>query len=423
MANFKYSENKKIYQINELVFKGENFIKNSPYISSIIMPPDSLLDTRNLNRITQYQRLVDQASFVNYPQTALSNVLGITNRGQAEILLPPVMQSLKDYATKQNVALQVVQDQLITSIFKYGLAGLKVSISNDVSTIQPPRVQVIEGIKILDGKSTRIGNVELFDFVLIDASDRFFNEKTKSYNKINRYKILGIDAEGEYYQALIQASDWQKFNLKYPSNSEYLQLVYPEFYEKLNFIPFVAVNAKTCELKWSETSFIQNLINLSLNIFKLDAQLKQGLYMQANGFLAIYGSNLKPSEVIQGMYAVNVLKDSGAKMEYITPNHSGIQLQKQVLENMRAEAMTYIYSIVNAGENASGESIKLRLQFTTTSLVGLVKNVGNAITRALEYIATIMDENIDQVDYKPFIDFTVLNEEKELQNSFQQINT
>ena len=50
--------------------------------------------------------------------------------------------------------------------------------------------------------------------------------------------------------------------------------------------------------------------------------------MQANGFLAIYGSNLKPSEVIQGMYAVNVLKDSGAKMEYITPNHSGIQLQK-----------------------------------------------------------------------------------------------
>jgi hypothetical protein len=58
---------------------------------------------------------------------------------------------------------------------------------------------VIEGIKILDGKSTRIGNVELFDFVLIDASGRFFNEKTKSYHKINRYKILGIDAEGEYY--------------------------------------------------------------------------------------------------------------------------------------------------------------------------------------------------------------------------------
>ena len=85
---------------------------------------------------------------------------------------------------------------------------------------------------------------------------------------------------------------------------------------------------------------------------------------------------------------------------------------------MRSEAMTYIYSIVNAGENASGESIKLRLQFTTTSLVGLVKNVGNSITRALEYIATIMDENIDNVDYKPFIDFTVLNEENVLQNSF-----
>ncbi|MBO5853225.1 MAG: hypothetical protein J6Q61_00645 [Bacteroidales bacterium] len=55
------------------------------------MPPDSLLDVRNSNRTSQYQRLVDQASFVNYPQTALSNVLGITNRGEATVNLPPSM--------------------------------------------------------------------------------------------------------------------------------------------------------------------------------------------------------------------------------------------------------------------------------------------------------------------------------------------
>lgn len=89
---------------------------------------------------------------------------------------------------------------------------------------------------------------------------------------------------------------------------------------------------------------------------------------------------------------------------------------------MRAEAMTYIYSIINAGENASGESIKLRLQFTTTSLVALVKNVGNAMTRALELIAQIMSESIDKVEYIPFIDFTILNENSQENLTENDIN-
>lgn len=84
---------------------------------------------------------------------------------------------------------------------------------------------------------------------------------------------------------------------------------------------------------------------------------------------------MKPSQVIQGMYAVNILKNSSAKIQYVTPNHSGITLQKQTLENMKAQADKYLYSILNAGENASGQAINLRLQFTTTSLVGLVKNI------------------------------------------------
>lgn len=53
---------------------------------------------------------------------------GITNRGEANIILPKQLNDLKYYATTNNVNLQTIQDQLITSIFKYGLAGLKVVI-------------------------------------------------------------------------------------------------------------------------------------------------------------------------------------------------------------------------------------------------------------------------------------------------------
>lgn len=73
--HYKYQANKKIYQINELVFSGEAKIKSSPLINSIIIPPDSLQNVNNENRFNQYSRLIDNASFVNYPEIALTNVL------------------------------------------------------------------------------------------------------------------------------------------------------------------------------------------------------------------------------------------------------------------------------------------------------------------------------------------------------------
>lgn len=399
-----YSKNRSLYEVNKLIFEGENSLKNSSYISQIIIPPESLTNPKNTKGALRYQRYVSQALFQNYPQMALTNTLGLTNKGEPQLKAPTPIDSLIDYATKENTSLSKVQDECISSIFKYGLVGLKVDIANDSPLTESPRIEVIEGINLVDGLSQKIGNIDYFKWILIDYSKKVFDESSKRYTTIKMYKLLALDGEGLYYEAIFLQPAWGTFDILNPSASSCISLVYPEFYGNIDFIPFVAINSNNCELKW-ETPFIQNLINTSLSIFQLDADLRMGLFMQSNGFLAIYGTNSKPDEVTQGMFAVNIFKDSGASAEYVTPDATGMQAQMSKLTELNAQAVQQIYSILNVSEGSSGDALALRISASTTSLVSLVKNVASGITRICELIGKIMNVPEDSIEYIPYLDF------------------
>lgn len=419
--HYKYQENKKQYLINQLAFAGQETIKRSKLIQDIIIPSESLLDIRNKNRVSQFNRLVNEASYINYPQICLDNMLGMMNKGQPVVQLPQKMKQLEYYATSSNSSLKTVQNRCLESICKYGICGLKVDIKNDASINILPKIEVIEGIKIIDFKTYKDENgLDRFKFILIDESKRIFVKETKMYTKINHYKVLGLDANGEYYIAIIQNGTWGSFDLDHPENSECIELVYPEFYSRLNFIPIVIFSATSIEFNneynYESTSAIQPLINLSLNIFQQDANLKASLHMQANPTLFIYGSKAKPSELTLGPYAINVVQDSAAKAEYASPNFGGIQIQQTVLEKMKEEAQSLIYSILNATGNASGDALVIRLQAATLNLVSLTKNIGFAITRTLELIGEILDLNLDQIDYQPYTEFGQIKTANDIKN-------
>lgn len=419
--HYKYQENKKQYMLNELAFSGQSELKKSNLIQDIIIPSESLLDVRNKNRSAQFYRLVNEASYINYPQICLDNMLGMMNRGEPEVELPERMKDLEFYATPSNSSLKTVQNRCLESICKYGICGLFVNIKNDLPITVLPKIEIIDGIKIIDFKTYKDKDgLDRFKFVLIDESKRVFVEETKMYTKVNQYKVLGLNEAGEFYIAIIQNGMWNQFNIDNPESSNYIELIYPEFYSRLDFIPIVIFSATSTEFNndycYQNTSAIQPLINLSLNIFQQDANLKSSLHMQANPTLFIYGSKAKPSELTLGPYAINVVQDSSAKAEYASPNFGGIQIQQTVLEKMKEEAQSMIYSILNAAGNSSGDALSIRLQAATLNLVSITKNIGVAITRILQLIGEILQEDIDKIDYTPYTGFGELKTDSEIKN-------
>ena len=186
------------------------------------------------------------------------------------------MKDLEYYATPSNSSLKTVQNRCLESLCKYGICGLRVDIKNDATITTLPKIDVIDGIKIIDFKTYKDENgLDRFKFVLIDESKKVFVESNKMYTKINQYKVLGLNEAGEYYIAVIQNNTWNAFNIDNPESSEYIELVYPEFYSRLDFIPIVIFSASNTEFNnernYQSTSAIQPLINLSLNIFQQDA--------------------------------------------------------------------------------------------------------------------------------------------------------
>ena len=138
--------------------------------------------------------------------------------------------------------------------------------------------------------------------------------------------------------------------------------------------------------------------------------------MQANPTLFIYGSKAKPSELTLGPYAINVIQDSSAKAEYASPSFGGIQIQQNVLEQMKSEAQSMIFSILNAAGNSSGDALAIRLQAATLNLVSITKNIGVAITRTLELIGNILELDIDQINYTPYVGFGEIKTGEEIKN-------
>lgn len=410
-----YKKNKDLYNINELAFSSKSDIINSRYIQQILPPYQSFTDKRNKKGFQSYKRYMLQGSFISSANICLDSVLGITNKKQPEISLPKNMQNLIYYATVQGTDILNIQNKLVQSIFKYGLAGLKVVIPGNISIADnTPLLQVIQGKNIVDyGIVKTDKGTEKYSFVTLDSSRYVFNETTKNYSYTKIYKVLGLDAANEYYECEFLQMYYSQFNFKYPESHKFLLNYHkPTWTSTIDFIPFIGINKVDTTIKY-QNSFIQDIINLSLQNYRLSCNLGWLQSSSAASHLVIKGKNLDNIQNYPtGAGAIHVLNDDTAQEYYVTPSTAGMSEIKEHIKdnNTLIDAMTY--SLINAAANASGQSLKFRIAVKVADLIALIKNIGNAITLSLEYIDKIINNGInkDLIDYKPYLNFADLNE-------------
>ena len=410
MLNPNFLKYKSLYELNELAFQTKYDIINSNNVQKILPPYPSFLDRRNPKGPANYERYCMQANYVSYPAICLNSVIGITNKEAPEVKLPNNMTKIIDYATDCGTSILSIQNAIVTSIFKFGLAGILVDIPTEVSiTATTPKLKVYEGNKIIDHQTVVDENGEKkFVLITLDESRYIFDPKSKNYSYTKIYKVLSITAEGRYCITEMLASAYQTFDPLHPSNGNgIISITYPSWTGELNFIPFTAVSKLDTTLEYS-TSFIQDLIDTSLQNFRLEANL---CWLEANAaasHLVIKGRNLDDvSNYPIGAGAVHLLNDDTSQEYYVTPSTAGMTEIKDHLQENNSLIKEMMYSLTNAAANSSGEALKIRISTKMQDLVGLVKNVGRAITLSLEHIDEIMNSGInkDVIDYCPYTTF------------------
>ena len=414
MLNPNYLKFKNLYELNELSFKTKYEIINSQSVQEILPPFQSFLDKRNTHGKDNYYRYCLQGNYVSYPNICVDAVLGIVNKEDATVKLPANMEDLIYYATDKGTPLVQIQNEIIEAIFKFGLAGIIVDIPENVSVANSlPKLKVYGGNKIVDYQYFTDGfGMKKIKFITFDESRYVYSEKSKSYSYTKIYKVHSLTADERYCITEMLASNYSTFDPLNPSIEDgILSITYPSWTSELNFIPFVAVSRFDLNLNYGP-SFIQDLIDISLQNFRLECSLCWLESNAASSHLVIKGQNLdNVSEYPVGAGAVHVLNDASADEFYVTPSTQGMaEIKAHIAENT-ALAQDLMYNLTNVAANSSGESLKIRISSKMQDLIGLLKNIGYGLTLALENIDKIMNNGINRnsIEYLPYLGFAKIS--------------
>ena len=422
-----WAEKSKLYKINDLAFQGEWAMKSSSFIQEFLMPIDSMNDPNNPKRNYLWERYKNSALYTNYPLKYLKQAIGLVTKEKYECKLPPSMEKIEEYASLENLSLQAIEVEALEAIIKFGSALIVTHIIDETLTSQDtPRMEVIPGCNVLDAEAVydSASGLDVFKRIVYYKQEYKFNEQTNSYEKPELYLyICGLTEDGVYYEAKMLETMYSRFNFKNPIESQDSceSLSFPSWNSPINFIPAVYVNKDNLKLEWKESP-IQNLIDTSLSIFQMTADMRFLMHQQSSSTLVIQGTDVEGKAIRTGVGNVLNLVDSGASASYIAPSVAGLQAMQTCLTEQHALAQQSLLTLTDAGAGSSGEALALRMNDKTSELIGIVSIIGKAIQRELEMIGIIMGENIDNIIFNPYIAFLSTNEDETVEETIDQKN-
>ncbi len=421
--NPKWSKLSKLWKINDLAFQGEYSLKNSDVIKELIMPTDTMDDPKNPKRDYLWERYKQSALYTNYPQKYLKQAIGLATKEKYVLELPPSMAKLEDYATLENLSLQAVENELIEYVIKFGSALMVTKIPDEVAIAKDtPKIEVIPGCDVLDGETfyDKEKGLDKFKRLVYYKQEYEFDKQSNSYKKPEIYVyVKALNADGVYYEAKMLEQFYSKLNLDYPEESKdsLISLSYPKWFKQVDFVPAVYVNKDTLKLEWKESP-VQNLIDTSLSIFQMTADMRFLMHQQSSSTLVISGTDMEGKSVRTGIGNVLNLVDSGSSGQYIAPSVAGLQAMQSCLSEQHELARNDLLNLTDVGKQASGEALSLRISDKTSELIGIVSVIGKGIQRELELIGMLMNENIDSIVFSPYIDFGKVNSDDQETSEF-----
>lgn len=405
-----WSKLAKLYKINDLAFQGEWSLKNSDVIKELIMPTDTMSSPDNPKADYLWERYKQSALYTNYPAKYLKQAIGLSTRDKYVVELPQAMQKIEDYATLENLSLQAVENELIEYVIKFGSALMVTRIPDELAIANDtPKIEVIPGCDVLDGETfyDREAGLDRFKRIVYYKQEYTFNKQSNSYEMPQIYVyVKGLDINGVYYEAKMKEQFYSKFNSENPEESKnsLISLSFPKWFNQLNFIPAVYVNKDSLKLEWKESP-IQNLIDTSLSIFQMTADLRFLMHQQSSSTLVISGTDMEGKNVRTGVGSVINLTEGGSNANYIAPSTAGLQAMQAALNQQHELAKNDLLNMTDVGKQASGEALSLRISDKTSELVGIISVIGKGIQRELELIGKIMNQNIDQIVFTPYVGF------------------
>jgi hypothetical protein len=176
--------------------------------------------------------------------------------------------------------------------------------------------------------------------------------------------------------------------------------------QSLDEIPFVFINTKDIVPEPDEPPLL-GLSNLTLTIYRGEADYRQALFMQGQDTLFVKGVSDTNQKYQLGAGASITVSSTEADAKFIGVDSSGLSEMRQALENDygRADRKSGDMRDTTSREAESGDALRVRVGTRTASLNQIALTGATALEMLLKIVARWMRLNPDEVVVTPNLDF------------------
>lgn len=439
-----------LWQIVGDCYEGVEAIKR-PDRRYVYLPPQpaeqkELLSGKEFSS-TRYAFRQQVACYENFFKTTIDDIVGLMSKNKPKIAFgieddeesPKEVQDMRYAGTRFRDGLTSLKIRLNYAQTLYGRYGMLLDVVTDEDGLNPEFcITEYPAFTILDGDcfDSPYDSRKKLRWILLDETSRKFCPDTKRWINCPKRRVLGLNAEGYYYNAVWEGNEvdgiWAGFNLDDPQESPDYTIVFPKFKgNPLEFIPFTVCNVNQLGVDaWTPPPYL-DVAQIAIGNYVVDSWYKMGLYHFASPTLTICNAKATDKDIrLGGVLWLNssgnstsnataqILETSGSAL-------SEIRHAKQELKD--ALRYTSIRDLLDgAGANSSGDALRLRTSSGTAAIATIDKTSARAIEEQLRFAAVwagaTMQEATDRITFEA--DTTYLSQEFQIQSvvSFIQAN-
>ena len=364
----EYVEYSPLWKIMRDLYAGEEHIKNE---GETYLPITSGMRIDGMGYEEEgyksYQSYKLRAILPDYIKEGIEMLSGIMHQKPPIIELPSEMEYLRDNATINNESLNDLLRRINIEQLLIGRVGLL------VDTNENPYIALYSAESIINWDD---------NFVILDESSYLRDGFSWEYKEKYRPLIL---LDGEYKTNI--------FEEEY-DESEMLAPLYHG--ASLSFIPFIFINSRN---NLSNISFppLQGLANLTLAIYRQEADYRQNLFMQSQDTLVVVGgikSTLGDmTNTLRTGAGARIDLDITGDAKYIGVNSNGLAEQRLSIENDRKRAALKAGELIQskASQQESGAALTTRFTAQTATLNHIALTGAQGLQLSLRQIAKWME--------------------------------
>jgi hypothetical protein len=401
-----YDESIEDWLIMRDCYKGEKQVKSK---GQTYLPATGgqVLDGMSVSEdgYKSYESYKKRAVYHNFVHDAVESYIGLLHYRPTQIKLPPEMEFLRTKATINGDNLDHLLRRIHSQQFITGRVGLLLDIDSSGSGNPYIAMYNAENIVNWDEGSDNVG-FNALNLVVLDETT--WMRQGVSWSEQPRYRFLALgdfNVNEEDYQNATYSQSVMNYSNENPTLESFVTPIYRG--QSLNEIPFVFANSKDI-LATPDVPPLLGLANLSLAIYRAEADYRHTLYMQGQDTLVVVGGiSHGQDEATRVGAGARIDVDMGGDAKFIGVSSSGLAEMRQAIENDKQAAVTKAGQLMNGNsKQESGDALKIRMAAQTANLNQVAVTSAYALEELLKKCARWMGLDDSKVEVIPNLQFS-----------------